>query len=92
MKYIGMSLALFAFINGADALRSQWQDEDLFTDDQANQDTLASIDSAEKEHGSKFKGIDAESTKFILAEKSNMVFNDDEFVKNDKVKYAEGLL
>ena len=50
MKNIGMSLAVFALLNGAQAAKVSNNDEDLFTDDAAQNETLASIAQSEKEH------------------------------------------
>lgn len=87
MKNIGMSLAVFALLTGAQAAEVSQKDEDLFTDDAAQSETLASIASSEKEHSSTFHGLNPDGQHEVLAEKSGMVFKDDEFQKNEKIRY-----
>ena len=87
MKNIGMSLAIFALLNGAEAAKISQKDEDLFTDEASQNETLASIAASEKEHGSTFHGISREVQHELLAEKAGIVFKDDEFVKNEKIRF-----
>ena len=60
IKNLGFSLAVLALLGGAQAVKNYQKDEDLFTDEAAEVETLASIASSEKEHGKSFKGISAE--------------------------------
>jgi hypothetical protein len=90
MKF-AVSLAVLALINNVSAIRLV--DEDLFTDDNAQAETLASIKAAEAIHGSKFNGLSAEDQKSLISEKSDMKFGaDDEFIKNDQRVYDKVLL
>lgn len=57
MKF-AVSLAVLALINNVSAIRLV--DEDLFNDDNAQAETLASIKAAEAIHGAKFNGLSAE--------------------------------
>ena len=91
MNKFGISLAVLALINNASGIRIR--DDNLFNDDDEQASTLASIQAAEKIHGSKFTGISAEDQRDIVHEKSNMQFDsNDEFIKNDKRIYNKVLL
>jgi len=59
----------------------------LFTDDASQNETLASIAASEKEHSSTFHGLSKDGQHEVLAEKSGIVFKDDEFLKNEKIRY-----
>jgi len=59
----------------------------LFTDEASQNETLASIASSEKEHSSTFHGLSNDGQHEVLAEKSGLTFKDDEFMKNEKIRY-----
>merc|ERR1712178_136223 len=86
MKNVKMSMAVLALLSLSQV--SANRDEDLFTFDSENAETLASIQSAEKEHKHEFKGISVADQKEALVEKSSMKFTgDDDFVRNDAIRY-----
>ena len=91
MNKFALSIAVIALINNVSAIRMR--DDDLFNDDNAELETLASIQAAEKLHGSKFTGLNAEDQKNLISQKSEMHFDqNDEFIKNDKRTYNKVLL
>ena len=82
MKFTS-TLAVMALINNASAITLR-DDDDLFTDNADQQETLNSIAQAEKAHGSKFKGVSAEDQATIANQKSKMTFQGDNFVMNER--------
>ena len=91
MNKFALSIAVIALINNVSAIRMR--DDDLFNDDNAELETLASIQAAEKLHGAKFTGLNAEDQKNLISQKSEMHFDqNDEFIKNDKRTYNKVLL
>lgn len=77
------SLAVLALLNNASAL-SLRDDDDLFTDNADEQETLNSIAAAEKAHGTKFNGISTEDQKALTTQKTKMTFQNDNFVMNER--------
>jgi len=73
MNKFALSIAVIALINNVSAIRMR--DDDLFNDDNAELETLASIQAAEKLHGSKFTGLNAEDQKNLISQKSEMHFD-----------------
>ena len=84
MKFT-VSIAVLALLNSANAIKLRDED-DLFTDAGEETETLASLNAAEKIHGSKFSGISKEEQTNLLNSRSEMTFADDEFVKNSERK------
>lgn len=78
MKYI-TTVAVLALLNSAAAIKLR--DDDLFSDDYQAEESLASIEAAEKAHGAKFSGINEEDQKSLIKAKTTMNFGaDDEFL------------
>ena len=84
MNKFALSIAVLALINNVTAIRIRDADDDLFTDNASEVETLQSISQAEKATGVKFNGIDEEAQHNLIAEKSKMTFENDQFVKNEK--------
>ena len=83
MKY-AITFAVAALLNNVSGIKN----DDLFTDDGENAETLKSLNQAEKIHNSKFKGLSVEDQRDLISEKSAMKFTNDEFIKNDKKTFA----
>jgi hypothetical protein len=84
MNKFAISLAVFALVNNVEAIRIRDADEDLFTDNASEAETLQSIAQAEKAQGTKFNGINADDQKELLGQRSKLTFEGDQFVKNEK--------
>ena len=87
MNKLVLSFAVLALINNASAIRIADSDDDLFTDNASEAETLQSISQAEKATGSKFNGISAEDQHNIVGDKNKMTFENDQFVKSEKRTY-----
>ena len=77
------SFAIIALLGTSAAYKLKIRD-DLFDDNGDVEMSLQSIKAAEKEHGTTFRGLSQEEQKDVVYEKANMVFQGDEFIKNDK--------
>jgi hypothetical protein len=77
------TLAVLALINNVSAVALR-DDDDLFTDNADEQETLNSIAQAEKAHGTKFNGISKEDEKALTTQKTKMTFQNDMFVMNER--------
>ena len=86
MKFTS-TLAVLALINNVSAVLIRDED-DLFTDNADEQETLNSIAYAEKAHGSKFNGISKEDEKSLTTQKTKMNFKDDQFLMNERRTYG----
>ena len=74
-----ISLAIFALINNTSAINIR-DDDDLYTDDGQVADTLASIKSSEKQHGSTFNSLTQQESKEVVTQKTALNFDkDDDF-------------
>ena len=71
-----LSLAVIALLSNVAAIRLA--DDDLWSDDAQAEETLASIQSAERVHKLKFGGISADDQKDLIKAKTKMNFNNDE--------------
>ncbi len=73
---IMISLAVMALVSNfsAQGLRVRSMGDNLFTDDEDQAETLASIKSAEKIHNAKFSGISDDQINSVIKEKSVMLF------------------
>lgn len=70
------TLAVLALINNVSAVAIR-DDDDLFTDNADEQETLNSIAQAEKAHGTKFMGISKEDQSALATQKTKMTFQND---------------
>ena len=87
------TIAVLALINNVSSIKMRDADDDLFTDNASEVETLQSISQAEKSMGIKFSGnLTAEETHNLVSEKSKLSFENDQFVKNEKRTYAEKTL
>jgi hypothetical protein len=86
MKFTS-TLAVLALINNVSAVLIR-DDEDLFTDNADEQETLNSIAQAEKAHGTKFNGITKEDENALTTQKTKMNFKDDQFLMNERRTYG----
>ena len=87
------TIAVLALINNVSAINIRDADDDLFTDNASEVETLQSISQAEKAMGTKFSGnLTAEETHNLVSEKSKLSFENDQFVKNEKRTYTEKTL
>ena len=87
MNKLVLSFAVLALINNVSAIRIADSDDDLFTDNASEAETLQSISQAEKATGSKVNGISAEDQHNIVGDKNKMTFENDQFVKSEKRTY-----
>jgi len=60
MNKFALSFAVLALVNNVAAIKIRDADDDLFTDNASEQETLQSIAQAEKAQGAKFNGISAD--------------------------------
>ena len=89
MNKIALSFAVLALINNVAAIRVRDADDDIFTDNASEQETLQSIAQAEKVSGKKFNGLSADDSKELLAERSKLTFEGDQFVKETKKTFGD---
>jgi hypothetical protein len=87
MNKFVLSFAVLALINNVTAIRIRDSDDDLFTDNASEVETLQSIAQAEKATGAKLTTISAEDQHNLISEKSKMTFEGDQFMKNEKRTY-----
>ena len=81
-----LSIAVLALLQSSSALRIA--DDDLWSDDAQAEETLASIQSAEKVHNTKLGLINAEDQKELIKTHTKLNFNkDDEFVNYAQKNY-----
>lgn len=93
MNKFVLSFAVLALINNVSSIRIRDADEDLFTDNAAELETLQSISQAEKAMGTKFSGnLTSEETHNLIGEKSKLSFENDQFVKNEKRTFTDKAL
>ena len=85
-----VSLAVIALLSSATAIKLS--DDDLWSDDAQAEETLASIQSAEKSHNKKFAGISIEDQQELIKQKSQLNFSDDEFVNYSQKKFNQNLV
>ena len=81
------SLAVLALINNASALALR-DDDDLFTDSADEKETIASIQAAEKAHGTKLGDVSKEDQAALTTQKTKMTFQGDNFVMNERRTYG----
>lgn len=81
------TLAVMALINNASAL-SMRDDDDLFTDNADEKETLNSIAQAEKAHGAKLGDVSKEEQAALTTQKTKMTFQGDNFVQSERRVYG----
>ena len=87
MKLI--SVAVLALIGQSGAVRLSDDIDDLWSDNGEADETMKSLNAAEKAHGVKFEGLSQAEQGELIKSKNMMKFSDDEFVKNDKRTFTE---
>ena len=88
MKLI--SVAVLALISQSGAVKLSDDVDDLWSDNGEADETLKSLQQAEKAHGTKFEGLSQAEQGELIKSKNMMKFsNDDEFVKNTKRTFTE---
>ena len=91
MNKFALTFAVLALVNNVTAIKIN-DDDDLFTDNASEQETLQSIAQAEKAQGKTFNGISADDQKELIGERSKLTFEGDSFVKNDKRTFGDAKL
>jgi hypothetical protein len=81
------TLAVMALINNASAV-SLRDDDDLFTDNADEKETLNSIAQAEKSHGSKLGDVSVEQQQSLVTQKTKMNFQGDSFVQSERRSFG----
>ena len=81
------TLAVMALIKNASALSIR-DDDDLFTDNADEKETLNSIAQAEQSHGSKLGDVSVEQQQSLVTQKTKMDFKGDSFVQSERRSYG----